>query len=185
MWIFTSLTHFLTHSLPLPPEGPNWQDAEKSALNLPQVAIGSCGLFFVFIISYVGAGIFAKFNVIFFAMQMFAIFYGAYWVAFGGQRDLQQGLPLPDCVKESALQTGGKWYHAHKDCLLYANMTFQYNSTVTGFKWENLRNNMFPDYDYSADQEACHGNLCSFHNVFAIIFPVSFKNETISQKKSS
>eukprot|EP00501_MAST-03F_sp_TOSAG23-6_P002578 GSMAST32.ASY1.ANO1.2719.1 assembled CDS len=126
----------------------------------PEIIIGSVGLFFVFSISYIGAGVFARFNTVFFVIQMGTILIGACCVAFGGQRELQN-VPLPHCVNASIHQTGSEWYHAHEDCLLYEK---KYNYTlptnVTGFKWENLVDNMMPDYDYVHDQGACENQVC-------------------------
>ena len=135
------------------------------------VYIGTVGLAAVAVISYIGAGVFAKFNIIFFVVQMAAIISGIFsiLISSGHINDIDMTDPCNDN------------FPYHKDSSLwdicFSNGTRlshpQYSASTTSSSWSNIKSNWGMNFDYAMDTVACDGSTCDFHSVFAIVFPAA------------
>ena len=130
--------------------------------------IGSVGLFAVACVSYVGAGLFARFNIIMFVIQMSAILIGVLSYMF---RDTHlDNIDMTDvCNSNYPFASGSSLNLICKDG--HENAT--YSAEVNGLNWDNLKDAWDFGYDYAMDDVACGGTTCNFHAVFAIVFPAA------------
>jgi len=143
-----------------------FEDKPEYTYNL---LIGSIGLVAVTIISYIGAGVFAKFNIIFFVVQTAAILLGIVSILFttGHLTDVDMDSV---CRDNRPFDSGS----ALNDICGLPNATHQiYSAETTTSSWSNIKENWPMDFDYAMEDQACDGGVCDFHSVFAIVFPAA------------
>eukprot|EP00939_MAST-03C_sp_MAST-3C-sp1_P000184 g184.t1 len=143
-----------------------FEDQPEYSFNL---IIGSVGLVGVTVISYVGAGIFAKFNVIFFFVQTLAILLGIVSVLYssGHLRDVDMN---DVCSHNRPFEAGSGLVNICGG----ANQTDQvYKASTAASSWEHIKENWHMDFDYAMESQACNDGVCDFHSVFAIVFPAA------------
>eukprot|EP00941_MAST-03F_sp_MAST-3F-sp1_P003037 g3037.t1 len=140
--------------------------------------VGSIGLFSCAIVSYIGAGVFARFNIIFFVLQVAAIIIGIISYSFFPLGDLPNGtMKFPMCVERASTLSET----VQQQCLGYKNYDPPYTgqASVYGLGWQRLKENFYPDYSFAPRPEKghedtmCGNTVCGFHYVFAIIFPAA------------
>ena len=127
------------------------------------ILIGSIGLAGIFLISYLGAETFAKFNTWFFVIQFFSIGFALFSYTFATEHDLDTQY----CVYGFDKVRG--------ECL---NGTTA-STSVIGFSFETFKENLFPNFqnvNNGAEESVnamCDGVMCSWTLVFAVLFPMA------------